>query len=150
MKTPWEIEMMPRKDKWEVKMTAPTGGNGNYILPIASPDVLGGVRPENKTEDMNLPVGIDTEGKLWVNGEVNVEVDTTLTKPGEPADAAVVGQRLEELRGEIPEIPEIPEMPEIAADDEIIDLLIEEDMLSTVCDINGDILSDENENILLW
>lgn len=35
MKTPWEIEMIPRKDKWEVKMTASTGG-GNYILPVAS------------------------------------------------------------------------------------------------------------------
>lgn len=38
----------------------------------------------------------------------------------------------------------------IATDEEIIDLLIEEDMLPAVCDTNGDILSDENENILLW
>lgn len=140
MKTPWEIEMIPRKDKWEVKMTASAGGR-NYILPVASSQVLGGVRPEDKTEDMNLPVGVDAEGRLWVSGEVNLEIDTTLTKSGLPADAATVGEKLEELEGKI---------PEIANDKEIIDLLIEEDMLPAVCDTNGDILSDENENILLW
>ena len=140
MKTPWEIEMIPRKDKWEVKMTASTGG-GNYILPVASSQVLGGVRPEDKTEDMNLPVGVDAEGRLWVSGEVNLEIDTTLTKSGLPADAATVGEKLEELEDKI---------PKIATDDEIIDRLIEEDMLPAVCDTNGDILSDENENILLW
>ena len=70
MKTPWEIEIMPRKDKWEVKMTASTGG-GNYILPVASSQMLGGVKPVDKTEDMNLPVGVDTEGRLWVSGAVD-------------------------------------------------------------------------------
>lgn len=90
---------------------------------------------------MNLPVGVDVEGRLWVSGEVNLEIDTTLTKSGLPADAAIVGEKLEELESKI---------PGMATDDEIIDLLIEEDMLPAVCDTNGDILSDENENILLW
>ena len=31
MKTPWEIEMIPRKDKWEVKVAGI-----NYVLPMAS------------------------------------------------------------------------------------------------------------------
>ena len=110
MKTPWEIEIMPRKDKWEVKMSASAGG-GNYILPVASSQILGGVKPVDKTEDMNLPVGVDTEGRLWVSGEVNLE---------------------------------------IATDEEIIDLLVEEDMLVAVSDLDGNILADENENVLLW
>ena len=140
MKTPWEIEMVPHKDKWEVKMTASAGG-GNYILPVASSQILGGVKPEDKTEDMNLPVGVDTEGRLWASGEINLEIDTTLTKSGLPADAAVVGERLEELEDKI---------PEIATVEEIIDLLIEEDMLPAIVDSDGSILADENEDILLW
>lgn len=39
---------------------------------------------------------------------------------------------------------------EIATDDEIIDMLTEEDMLPVVADADGAILSDENENILVW
>ena len=138
MKTPWEIEMIPRKDKWEVKMAASAGGR--YVLPVASSQILGGVKPEDKTEEMNLPVGVDAEGRLWASGEVNLEIDTTLTKSGLPADAAIVGERLEELENKI---------LEIATDKEIIDLLIEENMLPAVVDSDGSILADENSYILL-
>lgn len=39
---------------------------------------------------------------------------------------------------------------DIATDDEIIDMLTQEDMLPVVADFDGALLSDENENILLW
>lgn len=39
---------------------------------------------------------------------------------------------------------------DVATDDEIIDMLIKEDMLPTVADTDGAILSDEDGNILLW
>lgn len=44
----------------------------------------------------------------------------------------------------------IKNKPAIATDEEIIDLVAAEDMLPTVADADGSILSDENKNILLW
>jgi hypothetical protein len=41
-------------------------------------------------------------------------------------------------------------LPEIATDDEIIKLLAQEDMLPVVADSDGSLLTDENNNILLW
>lgn len=38
----------------------------------------------------------------------------------------------------------------VSTDDEIIDMLIEEDVLMTVVDADGAILSDDDNNILLW
>lgn len=38
-----------------------------YVLPIASNTTLGGVKADNKTEEQTTPVGIDTDGKLWVH-----------------------------------------------------------------------------------
>lgn len=38
----------------------------------------------------------------------------------------------------------------IATDDEIIEILVQEDMLVAVTDSDGDILADENGNIILW
>lgn len=54
---------------------------------------------------------------------------------------------------EIAQLVEIPESgldAEIATDEEVIEILLEEDMLPVVADTDGAILSDENENILLW
>lgn len=43
------------------------GGSGSdYILPVASPSVLGGVQPNAKTSAMTQPVGVDSAGRLWV------------------------------------------------------------------------------------
>lgn len=39
---------------------------------------------------------------------------------------------------------------EIATDEEIIEMLAELDVLPTVTDSDGSMLTDENENILLW
>lgn len=59
-------------------------------------------------------------------------VDSTLTKPGQAADAAAVGDRLSVL-----------------SEDETISLLIEEDMLPAICNAGGEILTDQNGNIVL-
>lgn len=40
--------------------------------------------------------------------------------------------------------------PEIIADEEIIEMLAQEDMLPVVADADGSLLSDENNNVLLW
>lgn len=40
-------------------------GGGTYTLPIASPTVLGGVKPIAKTDAMTQGVGVDAEGALW-------------------------------------------------------------------------------------
>lgn len=40
-------------------------GGGTYTLPIASPNVLGGVKPIAKTDAMTQGVGVDAEGALW-------------------------------------------------------------------------------------
>lgn len=41
------------------------GGGQSYVLPIATPDNLGGVQPIAKTEDMTQSVGVDEVGGLW-------------------------------------------------------------------------------------
>lgn len=41
-------------------------GNGNsYVLPVASADTLGGVKPAAKTDDMTQLVGVDESGALF-------------------------------------------------------------------------------------
>lgn len=47
---------------WE-PVDMPSGGT--YTLPIASPTVLGGVKPTAKTDAMTQGVGVDAEGALW-------------------------------------------------------------------------------------
>ena len=43
------------------KPTIPEG----YTLPVATSDVLGGVKPAAKTDAMTSAVGVDANGKLW-------------------------------------------------------------------------------------
>lgn len=50
---------------WSGVKNAPTIPDP-YTLPVATADTLGGVKPEVKTDDMLTPVGVDTDGKLWV------------------------------------------------------------------------------------
>lgn len=42
------------------------GFYNRYVLPVASPDRLGGVKPVEKSADMVDDVGIDADGKLYV------------------------------------------------------------------------------------
>lgn len=40
-------------------------GDSDYILPIATADTLGGVKPTAKSDDMTQSVGVDENGGLW-------------------------------------------------------------------------------------
>lgn len=132
MKTPWEIELIKPEQKWEITLS----NKVSYVLPIASPEQLGGVKPDSKTSDMDIPVAVDEEGKLWTKDKI----DETLSIKGFSADAEVVGK---ELANKI-------DKTDIATDDEILELLAELDVLPVVTDTDGSILADENENVLLW
>jgi hypothetical protein len=39
-----------------------------YELPVADPNILGGVKPAAKTDAMTSPVGVDAQGGLWSAG----------------------------------------------------------------------------------
>ena len=41
-----------------------------YELPIASSSQLGGVKPDDKIDDMTQVVGVDNEGKLWFEPDI--------------------------------------------------------------------------------
>lgn len=57
------VDAQGKPTEWEpVDMP---GGDGAYTLPIASPAVLGGVKPVAKTDAMTQGVGVDAEGALW-------------------------------------------------------------------------------------
>lgn len=56
------VDVAGKPTEWEpVDMP----GGGTYTLPIASPNVLGGVKPIAKTDAMTQGVGVDAEGALW-------------------------------------------------------------------------------------
>lgn len=57
---------------WE-PVNMPSGGS--YTLPIASPTVLGGVKPIAKTDAMTQGVGVDDAGALWTATESGVSDD---------------------------------------------------------------------------
>ena len=46
------------------RLYAPQGDA--YVLPVATPSTLGGVKPNAKTDAMTASVGVDSEGKLYV------------------------------------------------------------------------------------
>lgn len=61
------------------KPTIPEG----YTLPVATSDVLGGVKPAAKTDAMTSAVGVDADGKLWSaagGGEWETITEITLTE----------------------------------------------------------------------
>lgn len=45
-----------------------------YELPVANANTLGGIKADQKTDDMTSAVGIDSDGKLWV--KPGSEIDT--------------------------------------------------------------------------
>lgn len=56
-----------------------SGGGGNYTLPTASENQLGGVKPLNKTEEMTQAVGVDEEGRLYTKCK-DITVDSELSE----------------------------------------------------------------------
>ena len=63
------VDSAGKPTAWE-PVDMPSGGT--YTLPIASPTVLGGVKPIAKLDAMTQGVGVDAEGALWT---VEVGVD---------------------------------------------------------------------------
>ena len=57
----------------ELEAKIGTGGSGgSYVLPIATPKTLGGVKPTLKTEAMTQSVGVDETGGLWTTPSADV------------------------------------------------------------------------------
>lgn len=56
------VDSAGKPTAWE-PVDMPSGGT--YTLPIASPTVLGGVKPIAKTDSMTQGVGVDDAGALW-------------------------------------------------------------------------------------
>ena len=79
----WQIEFVPNQTtpikadfnpNQATPIKAEFKGNISYRLEIASPDVLGCVRPCKKTEEMTQPVGVDADGALWTENGGNVDL----------------------------------------------------------------------------
>lgn len=56
------VDAAGKPTEWE-PVDMPSGGT--YTLPVASPNVLGGVKPIAKTDAMTQGVGVDEAGELW-------------------------------------------------------------------------------------
>lgn len=56
---------METRDIALIKALSNGAGGASYTLPIASPTVLGGVKPVAKTDAMTQAVGVDESGALW-------------------------------------------------------------------------------------
>ena len=85
MRRVWEVELLKREeisaslDGKREEINGSLDGKTAYILPIASSEVLGGVQPIQKTEEMNQQVGVDEKGRLWF-AKPDVE-GSTVIKP---------------------------------------------------------------------
>ena len=49
--------------------TPSDGGGGDYVLPVATDETLGGVKAVDKINNMTLGVGVDEYGYLWALGD---------------------------------------------------------------------------------
>lgn len=70
------------------KPTIPEG----YTLPVASSDMLGGVKPAAKTDAMTSAVGVDADGKLWSaagGGEWELINSVTIPEDAEETNAFI-------------------------------------------------------------
>ena len=147
MKGPWQIEIIQDSSPIEVEFKSGV----EYRLPIASPNVLGGVRPQEKTDEMTQPVGVDENGALWTkesSSDFCVQADWEQTDTSSKSyilnKPIIYTQEETDLK--------IVEkfQSEIATDSEIIDMLIQEDMIIAMSDSDGSILTDEYGDILTW
>lgn len=51
----------------KIKLNGIAQNANNYTLPVATADALGGVKPIAKTDNMTKEVGVDADGKLYVD-----------------------------------------------------------------------------------
>jgi hypothetical protein len=68
--------LMSAADK--IKLNGIAQNANNYTLPVATADTLGGVKPTVKTDAMTKEVGIDVDGKLYVDDNTMI-VNITAT-----------------------------------------------------------------------
>lgn len=68
--------LMSAADK--TKLNGIAQNANNYILPVATADALGGVKPTVKTDAMTKEVGVDADGKLYVDDNTMI-VNITAT-----------------------------------------------------------------------
>lgn len=94
--------LMSAADK--IKLNGIAQNANNYTLPVATADTLGGVKPTVKTDAMTKEVGIDVDGKLYVDdntmivnitGTTNTNGSTTYTadKTSQEIASAVVNDK---------------------------------------------------------
>lgn len=63
----WTIELEKEESAITAELAQQSGES--YTLPMAGPDILGGVKPVQKTDEMTNRVGIDENGRLWSEKE---------------------------------------------------------------------------------
>lgn len=68
--------LMSAADK--IKLNGIAQNANNYTLPVATADALGGVKPTVKTDAMTKEVGVDADGKLYVDDNTMI-VNITAT-----------------------------------------------------------------------
>lgn len=83
MRDTWYIDFLPMRAPIEASFEK--AGGGDFVLPVASSEILGGVRPVNKTEEMIQPVGVDSEGRLWTEEGGNRQIQADWTQDDEGA-----------------------------------------------------------------
>jgi hypothetical protein len=79
-----EVDENGKPTQWEpVDLSA---GGSSYILPVATQNTLGGVKPVTKSDDMTQSVGVDADGGLWtvtgdnMSNQWRLLVDETTTE----------------------------------------------------------------------
>lgn len=73
--------LMSAADK--TKLNGIAQNANNYTLPVATADALGGVKPIVKTDNMTKEVGVDADGKLYVDDNTMiVNITATLNTNG--------------------------------------------------------------------
>lgn len=88
----------------KIKLNGIAQNANNYTLPVATADALGGVKPTVKTDAMTKEIGIDVDGKLYVDdntmivnitGTINTNGSTTYTadKTSQEIASAVVNDK---------------------------------------------------------
>jgi hypothetical protein len=150
--------------KLEFDITGISFSNNNQTHNLNIPFALGqtwNVSFDNRPEGNDLEVMEDEDGSLYI-ALLGVSGDGTWECYRITANECTVDKNfiranyvdalhITGVSGEVSAVHKLDEkfLP-VATDDEILEMLMEQDMLLAVTDSDGSILSDENDNILLW
>ena len=132
----------------------------NLNIPFALGQIWN-VSFDNRPDGNDLEVMEDDDGSLYI-ALLGVSGDGTWECYRITANECTVDNNFDRVNhvdalhitgvsGEVSAVHKLDEkfLP-VAEDDEILEMLMEQDMLLAVTDSDGSILSDENDNILLW